>query len=131
MISFSHGGTVENIVPEGARLAYLIETADPEFWNGVTGMSAFTYRGGKLDQTLYLSLDPALGYYLLLEYTDRSRIYATAAVPAGPGPGLIWWGGERIELPAERFVSSAEAHRAIAWFLETGDADPDTNWELF
>ena len=94
-------------------------------------MSAFTYRAGKLDQTLYLSLDPALGYYLLLEYTDRSRIYATAAVPAGPGPGLIWWGGERIELPAERFVSSAEAHRAIAWFLETGDADPDTNWELF
>ena len=40
MISFSHGGTVENIVPEGARLAYLIETADPEFWNGVTGMKS-------------------------------------------------------------------------------------------
>lgn len=131
MIRFSHGGKREADEPDRAELLRAVIAADPEYWNGVTGMSCVEYAAGPIRQYLYVSLDPGLGYYLQLEYRDHSRIYAHNPAPAGLGPGTIWWGGDETMLPADHFVAPEDAARVIGYFMQTADADPDTEWRLY
>lgn len=130
-VRFSHGGVREEEVPDADTLAAALAAADPDYWNGGTGMSALEYIDGSKDHALYLSLDPELGYFLMLEYRGIGRIYVENPQPARSGTGTIWPGGDEVHFDADHFVPAAAAERVLRYFLETGEAASDTVWRGF
>jgi len=128
MIRFTDGRGKQIADIDRSTLEAALAESDPRFWNGTMGMACLEYREGAKDQALYVSLAPGRGYYIVLEFTDRSRIYAVGG--GGDSPATIWWGGNPFEVPADRIVSPAQAAPILGHFRDTGDPDPDAQWQL-
>jgi hypothetical protein len=110
------------------EVAQLVRLADPDYWNGATGVSCFSRDAGDRKVHLYASVSDDGRWHLRYQFADDSYVIAHNLASAIEPRVAIWMGGNQNAIPANQFVDGGIAYEVMRQFITDGRPSDAADW---